>query len=152
MTMQDDRQERKQASAAKDDGKRLRDLRKGAKLTQGEAAEALGISGAYLGELERGEKPIDLRLWQRIDDALRTRIDVAYSDALAGWTVSITTVMRAGPGQRPGRRHEVLAKYGTEEEARERAETVKAEREPFARIMHHRRSEGPPVTTATMRG
>src|SRR3569623_3157449 len=110
MNNQETRREPRQACAAMDEGKRLRDLRKQSKLTQGEAAEALGISGAYLGEVERGEKAIDFRLAQRIDDALRTRIDVAYSEALAGWTVSITTIIRRGPGQRPGRRHEVLAK------------------------------------------
>jgi transcriptional regulator with XRE-family HTH domain len=146
---QDNRQEPKPASAAKDSGERLRQLRKHAKLTQGEAAEALGISGAYWGELERGEKPIDLRLSQRIDDALRTRIDVSYSEALAGWTVSLTTVLRAGPGQRPGRRHEVIAKYAELEDAEARARDVRDDREPFARIMVHPRREPLRVATPT---
>jgi len=128
-------------------GDQLRELRKHSKLTQGEAAEALGISAAYWGELEREEKFIDTRLAQRISDALQTRIDVSYSEGLAGWTVAITTVLRHGPGQRPGRRHEVLAKYPTEEEARERAEAVKADREPLARIVVHPRRDEPPVTT-----
>ncbi|WP_439540866.1 helix-turn-helix domain-containing protein [Sphingomonas sp.] len=145
---QDNRQERKQASAAHDDGERLRTLRKHSSLTQGEAAEALGISAAYWGELERGEKPIDVRLRQRIDDALRTRIDVSYSEALGGWTVSLTTVLRAGPGQRPGRRHEVIAKYADLEDAEARAKDVRDDREPFARIMVHPRRQPPPMTTA----
>ncbi len=39
-------------------GSELRDLRKQAGLTQAEFGAALHISGAYVGELERGEKPI----------------------------------------------------------------------------------------------
>ena len=37
-------------------GKRVRTLRKAAKITQEEAAEAAHLNSKYLGEIERGEK------------------------------------------------------------------------------------------------
>ncbi|MGD0921678.1 MAG: helix-turn-helix transcriptional regulator [Terriglobia bacterium] len=37
-------------------GKRVRAVRKAAKITQEEAAEAAGLNPKYLGEIERGEK------------------------------------------------------------------------------------------------
>ena len=39
----------------------LRALRKRAGLTQGQLAEAVGLSQGYIGEMERGEKPIERR-------------------------------------------------------------------------------------------
>lgn len=42
-------------------GTDLKALRKRAGMTQAEFGEALGITGAYVGEMERGEKTIDAR-------------------------------------------------------------------------------------------
>lgn len=42
-------------------GSEMKALRKGVQMTQAEFAQALGISGPYVGELERGEKEIDKR-------------------------------------------------------------------------------------------
>lgn len=39
----------------------LRALRKRAGLTQGQLAEVVGLSQGYIGEMERGEKPIEKR-------------------------------------------------------------------------------------------
>jgi transcriptional regulator with XRE-family HTH domain len=42
-------------------GYELKALRKAAKLTQGELAEAIGLSQGFIGEMERDEKPIEKR-------------------------------------------------------------------------------------------
>jgi len=42
----------------------LKRLRKGMGLTQGEMAARLGLSHGYIGEMERGEKPIERRTIQ----------------------------------------------------------------------------------------
>lgn len=39
----------------------LRALRKSAKMTQAELGEAIGLTQGYIGEMERGEKPIEKR-------------------------------------------------------------------------------------------
>lgn len=116
----------------------IRQLRKRTKWTQAEAAEALGISTAYLGELERGEKTtITPGLARRIYDVLCTRLDVSYSTALAGWTVSVT---RPAEG-RPGRVHYVVGKYDTVKEAERRAEDLAQKEAIGARIHIHPREE-----------
>lgn len=42
-------------------GKRVRTVRKAAKITQEEAAEAAGLNSKYFGEVERGEKQPSLK-------------------------------------------------------------------------------------------
>ena len=125
-------------------GARLREIRRATGLKQGQVGELVGLTGAYIGELERGEKAIEVRLARRLKDALFTRVDVSYSRALIGWTVSITTPIPAGQGS-PGRRHEVIAKYDTPEEANSRAEQIK--REIVAARVDFHPSSCPPSTT-----
>ncbi|MBO9377934.1 helix-turn-helix domain-containing protein [Sphingomonas histidinilytica] len=44
----------------------LKRLRKAAGMTQGELAERLGLSQGFIGEMERGEKPIEARTVSQI--------------------------------------------------------------------------------------
>lgn len=125
-------------------GARLREIRRATGLKQGQVGELVGLTGAYIGELERGEKAMDARLARRLLDALFTRVDVSYSRALIGWTVSITAPIPAGHGP-PGRSHEVIAKYETAEEANARAEQIKREI-VAARVVFHP-PPCPPSTT-----
>jgi transcriptional regulator with XRE-family HTH domain len=129
------------------DAEELRELRKLNKLTQSDVAELVGLSGAYVGELERREKKIDARLGRRINDVLRTRIDIAYSEALAGWTVSVTSPVSNGRGTIPGRRHVVVAKYDTLGDAETRANDIRDRYERGARIVIYPRREPLPSTT-----
>lgn len=41
----------------------LRKVRKAAGLTQRRLADAVGLSAGFIGEMERGEKPIEKRTW-----------------------------------------------------------------------------------------
>lgn len=43
------------------EGSEFREFRRELRLTQGEVADALGLSQGYIGEMERGEKPIEKR-------------------------------------------------------------------------------------------
>jgi len=42
-------------------GEEFKALRKSAKMTQGAMAEAIGLSQGFIGEMERGEKVVELR-------------------------------------------------------------------------------------------
>lgn len=42
-------------------GDELKALRQKAKMTQAEFAEAMGLTGTFIGLMERGEKPIEKR-------------------------------------------------------------------------------------------
>lgn len=59
-------------------GKRIRELRKASGLSQDQAAELAGISGKYLGEVERGEVNATILVVAKLADALQ----VAPSDLL----------------------------------------------------------------------
>jgi transcriptional regulator with XRE-family HTH domain len=144
-----DEQPQTQANAARDAGERLKLLRKERRLTQAQAGELLGLSAAYIGELERGEKVIDARLLRRINDALRTRIDVSFSEGLGGWTVSVSAPIGSGGGP-PGRRHTVIGKYADLPEAKGVAEHIAANRELGARIIVYPRAT--PATTTNPSG
>jgi len=64
--------------------------------------------------------------WQtRMNEALRTRVDVAYSQAVNGWLVSVNRPI-AGVA---GRAHDIIGKFKTPEEARNAADHAAA-REP----------------------
>lgn len=64
--------------------------------------------------------------WQtRMNDALRTRIDVTWSDAVKGWLVSVNRPI-AGVA---GRGHEIVGKFDSQQAAEDRAYLL-AEREP----------------------
>jgi len=68
-------------------GDELRALRKAEKgVTMGDLAGDLGITAAYLGELERGEKTIDPRtaLAAQVAIAKRTIARLAADPAMAG--------------------------------------------------------------------
>jgi DNA-binding XRE family transcriptional regulator len=52
-------------------GKRVRSVRKAAKITQEEAAEAAGLNSKYFGEVERGEKQPSLKAILAFAKALR---------------------------------------------------------------------------------
>ena len=46
-------------------GQRLRAARQAARLTQAQLASRLGVGAVYLGDLERGKRPLSLdRLWE----------------------------------------------------------------------------------------
>ena len=51
-------------------GKRVRELRRELKYTQDELAEKVGISGKYLGEVERGEANVSVQILEGIAMAL----------------------------------------------------------------------------------
>lgn len=126
-------------------GSKLKALRKEHGLKQHQLADILGLSAAYIGELEREEKTIDARLAKRIGDLVFTGIDISYSDALGGWTVTVSAPIPAGDGP-PGRRHAVVAKHDTEDEAVAHARRLMATTEPFASLKVHRRWTEPSVT------
>jgi transcriptional regulator with XRE-family HTH domain len=124
-------------------GSQLKELRKASGLTQAHVAQLLGLTAAYIGELEREEKRIDPRLAGRIKAHIPARIDVGYSRALSGWTVTLVTPNPAGAT--PGRAHEVMGRYEGKEEALAVAETMKVNDFPFASISVH--DNRPPNTT-----
>ncbi|MGC7101435.1 helix-turn-helix domain-containing protein [Amycolatopsis lurida] len=65
-------------------GHRLREIRIWRKLGFRAAAELSGISHGYLGQIERGEKPVNNR---RVLEALASTLRVAPSDLTNGpWT------------------------------------------------------------------
>ena len=51
-------------------GERIRELRKKAGLTQEQAAEGAGISGTYLGEVERGEVNVSSVILHKLAEVL----------------------------------------------------------------------------------
>ncbi len=53
-------------------GRRVRAVRKAAKVTQEETAEAAGLNSKYLGEIERGEKRPSFEAVLSLAKALRT--------------------------------------------------------------------------------
>ena len=55
-------------------GERVRELRKQAGLTQEQAAEAAGISGKYLGEVERGEVNVSSVILHKLAEVLAVDI------------------------------------------------------------------------------
>lgn len=44
-------------------GDELKSIRKGLGWTQGQMADALALSGTFIGLMERGEKPVERRTW-----------------------------------------------------------------------------------------
>ena len=61
-------------------GKRIREERLRLNLTQEKLAEACGISTAYLGQIERGERCITLDKLIPLANCLGTTIDFLLSD------------------------------------------------------------------------
>lgn len=59
-------------------GYELKALRKAAKLTQGQLADAIGLSQGFIGEMERGEKPVE----KRTELAVRYVIEQGLAAAL----------------------------------------------------------------------
>lgn len=64
-------------------GKRIREERLRLNLTQEKLAEACGISTAYLGQIERGERCITLDKLIPLANCLRTTIDFLLSDYIS---------------------------------------------------------------------
>jgi len=70
--------------------------------------------------------------WQtRMNDALRTRVDVAYSQAVRKWVVSVNRPI-AGVA---GRVHDIVGAYPGREEARSEAERAAAREPGNARVV-----------------
>ena len=65
-------------------GERLRRERVLRKMTMEELAEYMGISAAYLGAVERGQRPLSNRLMKRLHD----RLGISYDYLLEGITIS----------------------------------------------------------------
>lgn len=100
--------------------KELRAVRDHAGWTQAKMAQALGLTPNYYALLERGERPIELRVAQQIDAFARTRIDVSFSPALEKWVVAVTT-----PGVTYAQReHHIIAATKEREEARKIAQSI----------------------------
>lgn len=55
-------------------GKRVREVRKGKRISQEKLAEMAGIDRSYMGNIERGEKNITLKKVYEICDALEIEI------------------------------------------------------------------------------
>lgn len=55
-------------------GKRVREVRKGRRISQERLAEIAGIDRSYMGNIERGEKNITLKKAYEICDALEVDI------------------------------------------------------------------------------
>ena len=55
-------------------GKRVREVRKGKRISQERLAEMAGIDRSYMGNIERGEKNITLKKAYEICDALEVEI------------------------------------------------------------------------------
>jgi XRE family transcriptional regulator, regulator of sulfur utilization len=64
----------------KDVGKRIRDLRKSADLTQEKLGEISGLSYKFIGEVERGQVNISLDSLEKIVKALRIKIRDIFSE------------------------------------------------------------------------
>ena len=93
--------------------------------------------GRPIGSTSSTKKQISLRVdedtlaefksegrgWQtRMNDALRTRVDVAYSRAVKGWLVTLVQPTKGVAG----RSHHIIESFDTCEEAKEKAEEVAA--------------------------
>ncbi len=59
-------------------GKRVRTIRKAAKITQEEAAEAAQLNSKYLGEIERGEKRPSFEAIMALGKALNVSPDAFF--------------------------------------------------------------------------
>lgn len=113
-------------------GDELRSARKVLNLTQAEFGKALGITAAYVGELERGEKTIDPRTAHAAMHLVerRTKLDISFNEQL-GWLITLNSY----EGNR--RVHTVMKSKPTLEEAKEFANAV-AERDfPHATVIVH---------------
>lgn len=55
-------------------GRRIRSLRQKQGLTQEILAESAGISGKYLGEVERGEMNVSIQVIRKLADALNVQL------------------------------------------------------------------------------
>lgn len=64
---------------AKKLGKRIKELRKAAALSQDQAAEQAGISGKYLGEIERGEVNVSVAILASLAEAFGTDLSALLS-------------------------------------------------------------------------
>lgn len=62
-------------------GKRIRELRNSQKLSQDKLAERVGISGKYLGEVERGEGNVSVEKLESIAVALEVTIGSLLDNA-----------------------------------------------------------------------
>lgn len=61
-------------------GKRIREERQRARLTQERLAELAGCNETYIGQIERGEKDPSLNIVVRIANALGVTVDFLLSD------------------------------------------------------------------------
>lgn len=101
----------------------LKEFRTALGLTQQALADKLGMSRKSVVEMENGGK-IEPRTISHLE-ALRPRIDVAYSKALNGWTVAVTSSFKAGGT--PGRMHYIAGRFDTEDEALLKAGSLMSE-------------------------
>ena len=56
-------------------GKRVKKIRLGKKMSQGDVAKKLGISPAYISQIERGEQNISLKGMEKLSKALRVSME-----------------------------------------------------------------------------
>lgn len=62
-------------------GKRIRELRTSRNLSQDKLAEVVGISGKYLGEVERGDGNVSIEKLEKIAEALEVPIGSLLDNA-----------------------------------------------------------------------
>ena len=96
-------------------GERLRRERVLRKMTMEELADYLGISPAYLGAVERGQRPLSNRLMKRLHD----RLGISYDYLLEGITISgnmISQFVRESEIYTTNRNLNILLNVCTEDE------------------------------------
>jgi len=74
-------------------GKRIRDLRRGQRITQQQMAERIGISDIHYGRIERGDRAVSLELLERIAETL----DVQATELLIGAFPDLTAKQTTKP-------------------------------------------------------
>ena len=104
-----------QAPDALSVGERLRRERVLRRMTLDEMADYLGVSGAYLGTVERGQRPLSKQLMKKLHD----RLGISYDYLLEGVTISggmISQFVRESEVYTSNRNLNVLLNVCTQEE------------------------------------
>lgn len=110
----------------------LKRLRKRAGLSQGQLAQKIGLSLGYVGEMERGEKPIDFRTAEvvRIQTASFKRNEYKVEPTNDGRFMVVHETLREieNPAALASFLHQkvLVSVFDTEESAQERAGELQA--------------------------
>lgn len=102
-------------------GEELKRLRKGAGMTQAEFGEALGLSGPFVGEMERDEKPIEFKT------AALARARFATHVTVGEFGERFVVIVSGRMAHRPGQTHVVQPTTHPDRETAEAAARTLAE-------------------------